>query len=305
MTGRLRRLLSGLLLAMLPIAGAAADLRILIVREDSTVARQASELLVREAASAGWASSEALVVGERSIAAHVEGEQIVVALGSRAFAASLKHASGKPVVAALLAQASLDDIPMATGDRWSAIFLDQPIERWISLIQTAFPGVQQVGMLAGPVSQKAARGVERRMAEKRVALTVETIGSAAEVVSAIERLIPRMGVLLAMPDPLVHNRNTVQPLLLTTYRAGIPVVAYSESYLQAGAVLALYSTIPQIVTQIIDSLQLIRDGKPLPSHQSPRYFTVGVNSAVARSLGLALPSVGELNGQLRGTSQKE
>jgi ABC-type uncharacterized transport system substrate-binding protein len=305
MTVRLRRLLSGLLLAMLPISGAAADLRILIVREDSTVARQASELLVREAASAGWASSEALIVGERSIATHVEGEQILVALGSRAFAASLKHASGKPVVTALLAQASLDDIPMATGDRWSAIFLDQPIERWISLIQIAFPGVQQVGMLAGPVSQKAARVVERRMVEKRVALTVETIGSAEEVVSAIERLTPRMGVLLAMPDPLVHNRNTVQPLLLTTYRAGIPVVAYSESYLQAGAVLALYSTIPQIVTQILDSLQLIRDGKPLPSHQSPRYFTVGVNSAVARSLGLALPSVGELNGQMRGTSQKE
>ena len=38
-----------------------------------------------------------------------------------------------------------------------------------------------------------------------------------------------------------------QPLLLTTYRAGVPIVAYSESYLQAGAVVALYSTPPQIV----------------------------------------------------------
>jgi ABC-type uncharacterized transport system substrate-binding protein len=112
-----------------------------------------------------------------------------------------------------------------------------------------------------------------------------------------------MGVLLAMPDSLAHNRNTVQPLLLTTYRAGIPVVAYSESYQQAGAVLALYSTVPQVVAQVVDSLQQIREGKALPNHQSPRYFTVGVNSAVARSLGLALPTADEIGGRLRSLAQ--
>jgi ABC-type uncharacterized transport system substrate-binding protein len=303
MTGTLRRCLLGLLLTMLPIVSAAAEPRILIVREDSAVARQASELLAREAAAVGWVSTDLAIAGDRSIPAHVEGEQALVAFGSRAFAVALRHAAGKPVVGALLAQGSLDDLPMTTGDRGSAILLDQPVERWISLIQTAFPGVQQIGMVAGPGSQKAVRAVERKMAEKRLTVAVETISSAEEVVPAIERLTPRMGLLLAMPDPVAHNRNTVQPLLLTTYRAGIPVVAYSESYQQAGAVLALYSTVPQIIAQVIDSLQQVREGKPLPSYQSPHYFTVGVNSAVARSLGLALPSAGELNGRLRSLAQ--
>jgi putative tryptophan/tyrosine transport system substrate-binding protein len=303
MTGTLRRCLLGLLLAMLPIVSAAAEPRMLIVREDSPVALQASELLAREATAAGWASTDVMIGSDRSIPAHIEGEQVLVALGSRAFASALRHAAGKPVIGALLAQGSLDEIPIANGDRWSAILLDQPVERWINLIQTAFPGTQQIGMLAGPGSQRAVRGVERKMAERRLTVAIETIASAEEVVPAIERLTPRMGVLLAMPDPVAHNRNTVQPLLLTTYRAGIPVVAYSESYQQAGAVLALYSTVPQIVAQVIDSLAQIREGKPLPSHQSPRYFTVGVNSAVARSLGLALPSAGELNGRLRSLAQ--
>jgi ABC-type uncharacterized transport system substrate-binding protein len=303
MTGTLRRSLLGLLLTMLPIVSAAVEPRILIVREDSVVASQAAELLAREAAAAGWASTDLTIAGDRSIPAHLEGEQVLVALGSRAFAVGLRHAAGKPVVGALLAQGSLDDMPIAAGDRASAILLDQPVERWINLIQTAFPGIQQIGMLAGPGSQRSVRAVERKMAERRLTLAIETIASAEEVVPAIERLTPRMGVLLAMPDPLAHNRNTVQPLLLTTYRAGIPVVAYSESYQQAGAVLALYSTVPQIVAQVIDSLQQIRDGKPLPSYQSPRYFTVGVNSAVARSLGLALPTAGEINGRLRSLAQ--
>lgn len=303
MTGTLRRCLLGLLLTMLPIVGAAAEPRILIVREDSAVARQASESLAREAAVAGWASSDLTIAGDRPITAHVEGEQVLVALGSRAFAVAVRHAAGRPVIGALLAQGSLEDIPAASGDRWSAILLDQPVERWMNLIQTAFPGIQQIGMLAGPGSLKSVRIVERKMAERRLTLAVESIASAEEVVPAIERLTPRMGVLLAMPDSLAHNRNTVQPLLLTTYRAGIPVVAYSESYQQAGAVLALYSTVPQVVAQVVDSLQQIREGKALPNYQSPRYFTVGVNSAVARSLGLALPTAGEISGRLRSLAQ--
>jgi len=303
MTGRLERWLLGLLLLAIMATGAAAESRLLIVREESAVARQTADLLELDAGMAGWTVEVTTIAGERPLAARAEGKQALVALGSQAFAAALKQAGGRPVVAALLAQTSFDEVAPGGGERWSAILLDQPAERWINLIQTAFPGVQQVGMLAGPGSAKAVRTMERKMVERRLSLAVEPIASAEEVVPAIERLMPRMGILLALPDPLAHNRNTVQPLLLTTYRAGIPVVAYSESYQQAGAVLALYSTVPQVVAQVIDSLQHVRDGRPLPNLQAPRYFTVGVNAAVARSLGLSLPTSGELVARLRSLGQ--
>jgi ABC-type uncharacterized transport system substrate-binding protein len=305
MTAFLRLWLPFLLLALLPAVGIAAEWRVLIVREDSAVSRQAAELLERDLASAGWGVGSVLFGPERLIADHSENEQVLVALGARAFTSALRHAVGRPVIAALLAQSSLDESPPASGDRWSAILLDQPTDRWINLLQTAFPGTQHVGILVGPANQKSIRVMERKLADKRLTLLVEPIAQAEEVVPAIERLTPRIGVLLALPDPLVHNRNTVQPLLLTTYRAGIPVVAYSESYQQAGAVLALYSSIPQIVTQITESLQQVKEGRPLPNIQSPRYFTVGVNIAVAHSLGLSLPSAGELSGRLRSLAQKE
>lgn len=301
----MRRLLRLALCALMPVmmlvASPGADARVLIVREDSVVARQAAELLAQEAGMAGWQTSEVSIGGLGP--AQVEGKQILVAFGTRAFAAAIRQAGGRPVIAGLVAQSSLEEIGPMAGERWSAILLDHPAERWINLIQAAFPGVQQVGMLIGANNQKSARLMERKMAERRITLSLEVIASTEEVVPAIERLIPRMGVLLAMPDPLAHNRNTVQPLLLTTYRAGIPVVAYSESYQQAGAVLALYSTVPQIVTQVVESLQQVREGKSLPNLQAPRYFTVGVNAAVARSLGLSLPSSNDLAGRLRSLGQ--
>jgi putative ABC transport system substrate-binding protein len=303
MTAVGRHWLVGILLATIAVASVAAEPRVLIVREESVVAQQTAELLARELSSTGWAVAEATTMDDRSFAGHAEGEQALIALGSRAFSSALKHSRGKPIIGALLARGSLDFVAPERGDHWSAILLDQPIDRWINLINAAFPGVQQIGMLASPVGQKAAIAVERRLMERGLTLTIERVATLEDVVPAIERLVPHMDVLLAMPDPFAHNRNTVQPLLLTTYRAGIPVVAYSESYQHAGAVIALYSTIPQIVAQIVDSMRRIQDGKTLPNVQMPRYFTVGVNRAVARSLGLSLPPAEDIEGRLRGLGQ--
>jgi ABC-type uncharacterized transport system substrate-binding protein len=303
MTGWLRYTLLAILLAANTAVDAAGEKRVLIVREDFLVSRQAAELLSQDLIRSGWTVAEVAMGVDRSIDFHVENELGLIALGSRAFVAALRHAGGKPVVAALLAQSALDEITPTSGDRWSVILLDQPVERWINLIHSAFPWMQQVGMLVGPASLKAARLMERRMADRRLTLNIEQVYSSDEVVLALEHLLPRMDVLLALPDPVAHNRNSVQPLLLTTYRAGIPVLAYSEAYQQAGAVLALYSTVPQIVAQVVETLQQFQDGRMPPNTQPPRYFTVGVNTAVARSLGLSLPSSEELNVRLRNVSQ--
>lgn len=303
MTRWLRCWLLGLLLVFSAAVGMAAGPGVLMLREDNAVSRQTAEVLGRELVRAGWNVDEAIVNGERTIVHHSEDKQTLVAFGSRAVVAATKHAAGRPVVVAMITQSALDELLPVGGEKWSAIVLDQPLDRWLNLIQIAFPDSQQIGMLVSPAGQKAARSLERKLADRRLGLVTESLASSDDVVPALERLLPRMNLLLALPDQLVHNRNTVQPLLLTTYRAGIPVLAYSESYQQAGAVLALYSTVPQVVAQVMDTLRQFQDGRPPANVQSPRYFTVGVNAAVARSLGLSLPAGAELTGRLSSVSQ--
>jgi putative tryptophan/tyrosine transport system substrate-binding protein len=277
--------------------------RVLIVRDNSPVAQQTAEVLTSQLAGSAWTVSDSLAIVDGAIPSHSESERVIVALGGKAFTSALSHSAGKFIIGALLPSSTLDELTTSGGERWSAILLDQPIDRWIALLQIAFPNVQQIGILTSPINQKMIRVLEKRITEKRLTLLIEQIAGPEDVVSAIEKLTPRIGVLLAIPDPLAHNRNTAQPLLLTTYRAGIPVVAYSESYQQAGAVLALYSTVPQIATQVVDSLNQIRDGRPLPNVQVPRYFSVGVNIAVARSLGISLPPAREIDRRLHSAAQ--
>lgn len=297
MTGALSRWLVAWLLVVGVVAGWAADPRVLVVREGTAVAKQAGELLAAELRQSGWIAEET-VVADDAAPALADSVQAVVAFGARACLRAPKRTGGQPLVCALLTQAAVDDMPPA-GDRWSAILLDQPADRWASLLHLAFPTQSRVGLLVGPAGQKALQALERRLADRRVSLATEAVRSAEDLVPALERLIPRMQLLLALPDPAVHNRNTVQPLLLTTYRAAIPVVAYSEAYQQAGAALALYSTVPQIVAQVAETLRALREGMTPPAVQSPRYYTVGMNGAVARSLGLRLPPASELLERLR------
>lgn len=302
MTASSWRLLMALLLFAIAAAGWAAEPRVLVVREDTTVAGQAAELLERELPRAGFDVRQTIIL-ERGALPGIDSNVMVIALGARAYAVAVKAAAGRPVIGALLTRAAVDEISTAVGDRWSAIVLDQPVDRWGNLIEAAFPGQSNVGLLMGRDQHRSLKSLEQRLAERRIHLLVESIISPEDVVPALERLMPRVGLLLALPDPVAHNRNTVQPLLLTTYRAGIPVVAYSEAYQRAGAVLALYSTMPQIAAQIVETLRQFRDAKVPPNIQAPRYYTVGINSAVARSLGLRLPAAGELLERLRALDQ--
>ncbi len=301
MKALLMRLWVLLLLAVMPLGAVAAETRILIVRDDTPVARQTADLLNREFTRLGWSGTD-IALGDRPLAeVRREGEQAVVALGWRALVAARQ--TGRPVVGALISRSTLEEAPPPGGEHWTAIVLDQPLERWAGLIQFAFPDRQQVGMLVGPSGHKVTRALERRLQERRLTLATEAVDSQESVVPALDRLLPRMGVLLALPDPAVHNRNTVQPLLLTTYRAGIPIVAYSEAYLNAGAAVALYSTAAQIATQVVESLQQVLEGRVPANIQAPRYFTVGVNNAVVRSLELSVPPANELQDRLRGLDQ--
>ncbi len=302
--GVLRHWLFGLILATAALPGWAVEPRLLIVLEEVAVSRQTAELLTRELTRLGWTVGEATVGFERPVVLRPDDEpglSVIVALGSRAFISATRQAAGRSVVGALITRSALDEILPLNAQRWSVVLLDQPPDRWANLAYLAFPNRQQVGMLVGPAGTKHVQPLERRLEARGMSLATESVAASEEVIPALDRLLQRSNLLLALPDPLAHNRNTVQPVLLTTYRARVPVLAYSEAYQQAGAVLALYSTVPQIVAQVLEILRQLQDGKVLLGAQlSPRYFTVGINTSVARSLGLSLPAAGELQEKLRG-----
>lgn len=295
----------GMLLTSLAVF--AGERRVIVLREEGAIVRSAGDTVRQELVRLGLGESAvdlfdlvdadkatALVAALRRDGANI----VLIALGVRAIGPALQMAGGRTVVVAVVSRASLEG-GRYPADQVAAIVLDQPTDRLLNLVQVAMPGTRHVGVLAGSPVSRSIRQIEARASEHRLSILSESVGSADELVGTVERLAPQVEVMLAVPDPAVHSRTTILPLLLTTYRAGVPVIGYSESYLQAGAAFALYSTPAQIAQQTAEATFQVLEGKRPPAVQSPRYFTVGINSAVVRSLGIKLPAAAEIEQRLQ------
>lgn len=169
----------------------------------------------------------------------------------------------------------------------SAVFVDQPLGKHLDLIRLAVPDARRIGVLYGSESASHVAALERAARERQaqvVAVAVEPGGLA----TALQTLLPGVDIMLALPDPAVFNSQTAGNILSAAYRQRRPLVGFSPAYVRAGALLALYSTPTQVGTRAGEVLRQVLAGKPLPPPQSPREFSVVVNSSVARSLGFAL-----------------
>jgi ABC-type uncharacterized transport system substrate-binding protein len=224
--------------------------------------------------------------------------ELVVAVGSAAAEAVIARSDAMaqpPYVLCLLIPRQAFDALAASrgglrGRRISALYLDQPISRQLDLMRLALPNATRVSALLGSSSRPLAG--ELRDAGRQRGLTVVTadIADSSGVYAGLREVLPNSDALLALPDPVVFNASTAYGLLLTTYRAQVPVVGFSEALVKAGALVGLYSSSKQVGAQGAEmaSRALAPDGA-LPPPQWPRQFTVRVNYSVARSLGIVLP----------------
>jgi ABC-type uncharacterized transport system substrate-binding protein len=237
--------------------------------------------------------------------------ELVVSLGSRAAQAIAAVNVSVPVLYALTPRTLLDhlpdcglhsaDAPGGVPRRCSALYLKQPPARQLALVRAALPDARRVGVVLGPSSGGCAGQLRDAAAALGLTLRTREIGARRELGDVLRDLLPQVEVLLAVADPLVHNRDTVVNLLLASYRAGVPVLAYSEAYVTAGALAAVFTSPEQVGAEIgamLGPLLADRDLQ-LPPPGYPQRFRVAVNPAVARSLDLQLPSSQDLEQAVR------
>jgi ABC-type uncharacterized transport system substrate-binding protein len=177
----------------------------------------------------------------------------------------------------------------------TAVFIDQPLSRQLDLIRLALPDKHRVGVVLGPSSQALKDDLRDRARERALQLKIAEVAETSGVYGALQKVLPESDLLLALPDPVAISSSTVYGLLLTSYRAQVPVVAFSEGLVKAGALMSLFSTARQQGKQGAEIASRILAGEAgLPVPQFPKYFTVRVNASVAHSLGLRMAEEGAL-----------
>lgn len=235
--------------------------------------------------------------------------RLIITIGTRASALAMHNSGDIPVLSLLVPTrdyAALDRNHFTGENLRSAIYLDQPLERQLDLLQLALPDTRRLASLSGPQSAEQVDELQTLSQQRGLQLAVETVTGGSNPIHPLTRLTDRAEVLLALPDPDVFNRNSVQAILLTTYRNRIPIIGFSRAYVRAGALAAVYSSAEQIGIQAGEWLaELARTGRwQLGQPRYPMYYSVAVNAQVAQSLGIVIADEQELLAQLKELEQR-
>ncbi|WP_232417920.1 ABC transporter substrate-binding protein [Methyloversatilis thermotolerans] len=213
---------------------------------------------------------------------------MVIAAGAGALRVLGQTDVSVPVLGVLVPQAAFESIAADPSRRWSAIYIDQPFSRQLALIRMALPAARRVGVVVDAAAVDKLQPLRSAVSATPLQLSVGTFSGEPALFPVLAQVLEKADVFLALPDPQIHNAGTVRNLLLTSFRARVPVVGFSSAYARAGAVMSLYSSPDQIARQTADAVtQWMRD-RSWPHPQHPRHFTVSVNAHVARSLGLKM-----------------
>ena len=250
-------------------------------------------------------------VAEFDAAAAMPGALVVVAVGVEAARRVAQANPSAPILHTLVPRATITGILQGgrnnrpAQSRDSAIYLDQPLGRRLDLIRAALPRHKRLAVLLGPTTLALASELRAAAAERGFKLTLTSLNQREQLLPALEELLEDNDVLLSVADPLVYNSETIHHVLLTTYRYRIPVLGLSKAYVDAGALLAVYSTPEQIGQQVAQLLEgWVRTGKgALPAPAYPRQFVISVNRRVAASLDLALESEAVLQRKLEALAR--
>lgn len=277
-------------------AGAGQAAGIVVVSSESSASYAATaDALVSELERGGVPRADVLLLNVSDLGgvdvAEPPSPRLFIALGTEALKQVLGREVRAPVIAALIPRIGFERVMKEFGKRApgavSAVYLDQPLGRQLDLLRFAMPDAKRVGVLWGPESVSQQPALASALLSRGLQEMGGHVGIGGVLFSGLKAALDNADVLLAMPDPYVYNSATVANILFATYRARVPVLAFSPSYVKAGALMSLHTTSAQIGVQTAVMARLVPNGM-LPPPQYPVDFSVTVNEHVARSLGLKL-----------------
>jgi hypothetical protein len=235
---------------------------------------------------------------------------LLVTIGVEALDGMLERLAGEvavwpqvPILAIMVPQVIFEARQATPGlgaRALSAVVLDQPPERQLALIKRALPGRTRVGILPGSLTNPKLGALRKEAARQQLKLVVgPAVEEPKHISLSLKAVLEESDVILALPDPAVYYGSSLQYILLTTYRARVPLAAYSQAFVKSGAVLGLYSTPTQMALRATEMIHAWQGGRVLQPVQFPRGFIVETNPKVAASLGLSIDDASSITEDLR------
>jgi ABC-type uncharacterized transport system substrate-binding protein len=214
-----------------------------------------------------------------------ERPRLVLAVGDPALAAGRK-VRNVPVLALL----ALELKPARHGSASvGGVAVLPPPERYLELFRSL--GIRRVGVVHDPArTGPYVRRARRAARTFGVDLEVREVDRSREVPGRLDGMAGAVEALWMLPDATAVTAGTLDGWFLFSLREKVPVVTFSEQYLEKGAAFSIDADRADMGRQAAEMAESLLSGAPeRPSTVDARRTALHANPAVARSLGLSLP----------------
>jgi ABC-type uncharacterized transport system substrate-binding protein len=181
----------------------------------------------------------------------------------------------------------------------SALYWSPSLSAQLALIRAVLPATNRVGMLVSNGEDASwLRIFKQYAAEQSIEVRFQTIDK-ARIARQVSELAASTDVLLAQPDTDIYNRETIRFILLAAYRQNKVLIGPSPAFVNAGALATLYAPSNVVAEEVAQKIRHFIKNNKLPPSSRVKNLSVSLNAQVAKSLGLAVPAMNELERLLR------
>jgi ABC-type uncharacterized transport system substrate-binding protein len=281
---------------LIGLLGPAHAVQVCVVSGDrNPTFQEAADSLIQDLVRGGVARQDITLLSTTELAELGQAghdTRLIVTLGTDA----LRHVASRNPKAAVIAglipriafERVLQESTRKNPPPLAALYLDQPLGRQIDLLRLALPAARRIGVLWGPESILQQSQLNAALSARGMELSEGLVSDSTSLITALRSALNAADALLAVADGIAFNPSTASNILLTSYRAKIPVMAFSPAYVKAGALLSVHSAATQAGTQLAAMATQFLQTSTLPASQYPQEFSITVNDYVAHSLGLTL-----------------
>jgi putative ABC transport system substrate-binding protein len=167
------------------------------------------------------------------------------------------------------------------------VYLDQPFDRQFALIRKLLPSADSVGIILSENTKSYQAEIKKAAEKYNLTLNSLIMSNNRRLGTHINTLTKQSDAIIVIYDPDVMESHHIKWLLYSAYQNRIPVFGYSQAFVKAGALGAVYTEPVDIGIQVAKLVNLlVKDKTTILEEYYPNTYTININESIADSLDI-------------------
>ncbi len=217
---------------------------------------------------------------------------LILTLGLNASLLVKDKISDIPIIYCMVMNPEKHDLINKKQNNFIGIALNIPMEEQLNQLLKVLPGIKKLGVIYNPANSKKAISDSQEATEaKGISLIARKVNSKKNVPKAIREIVTKIDALWLIADATVVTKESFNFLLLSALEQKLPIMAHSERFVQAGALLSIAPSYFDIGKQAAKyAVEIIENNTTIESTLiKPDVIKLTINLKTAKKIGIHIP----------------